>query len=282
MDDQYELLDFGGGRKLERFAGTLVDRPSPQATERPLHPNLWRAHLCYRRSGTNHEDRDAWVGEAPADWTFRCGGACYHLKPAPTGQVGIFPEQIDNWSWLEQQMARLEGEDPKILNLFAYTGGSTLAVAAKASEVVHLDSSKPVVQWARQNAELSGMHGLPIRWIVDDVSKFIARELRRNRQYHGIILDPPTFGRGPSGERWQIEINLSELLEQLATLLVPHGFLLLTCHTTNLTKRELHRWLHPITLAGQGQAEWRPLALETAQKESLASGIAWRWAGKQA
>jgi len=308
----YELLDFGEGRKLERFSSTIVDRPAPHATEPKTRPELWRdADLCYRRTGTR-EDRDAWVGDTPSGWTLAHGDSQFHLKTAATGQVGLFPEQMPNWKWLQGQMDRLTGEKltdgklvvdlakdpcrmgslarsttenqssgkPKILNLFAYTGGSTLAVAARAEEVVHLDSSKPVVQWARQNAQLSEMYTLPIRWIVDDVTKFVTREVRRERVYHGIILDPPTFGRGPAGERWQIETSLPGLLEQLSELLHPQGFLLLTCHTTDLTRLELRRWVDPLFGPGRGRVDWCPLKLTTTSGRSLPSGMALRWRGK--
>jgi 23S rRNA (cytosine1962-C5)-methyltransferase len=280
MDDDYELLDFGEGRKLEMFSGTIVNRPAPQATETRRHPHLWRdAALDYRRSGTHREDMEAWVGVPPVPWTFAYRRSRFQLKASPAGQVGIFPEQFGNWFWLEQQMDRLDGEQPRVLNLFAYTGGSTLAVASKASEVVHVDASKPVVQWARQNADLSQMSDCPIRWIVDDVSQFVARESRRKRRYHGIILDPPTFGRGPSGQRWQIHSDLPSLVEQLFSLLLPQGFLLLTCHTTDVSQGDLRSWLEAATGSKQGRDDWSPLSLTTSSGKSLPSGLALRWEG---
>lgn len=278
--DQYELLDFGDGRKLERFGAAIVDRPSPQAEVSRRRPELWESvDLRYNREGTNTPDRLAWIGAPPSAWQIGHEGTRFELQPAPTGQVGVFPEQAENWDWLDQQMDRLDGREPRVLNLFGYTGGSTLAVAAKSAETVHIDASKPVVEWGRRNAVLSQMGDCTIRWIVEDATKFVQREGRRDRTYHGIVLDPPSFGRGPNGENWQLSSSLPDLLALCEPLLLPVGFLLVTCHTTGFAADDLHRIVAQQFRGRPGTLHSTALQLTTAAGESLASGFSVRWEG---
>lgn len=282
MQPSYQLLDFGDGRKLELFGGVVVDRPAPHAWGSRRQPERWgNADLRYLQDGTHRDAPEAWQGAITDDWTFSWGQLTFHLKPAPTGQVGVFPEQLSNWAWLQSQVQRLRrsGHDtPQVLNLFAYTGGSTLAVAGSGGAVTHIDSSKPVVAWARVNAATSSLSRCPIRWIVEDVSKFVRREVRRERRYRGIILDPPTFGRGPAGERWRVEDDLPKLLHLLNEILLPDGFLLLTCHTTGIELQQLQEWAEPI-LPRPGETELTRLALCTPQGDELPAGMALRWQG---
>jgi 23S rRNA (cytosine1962-C5)-methyltransferase len=279
--DQYELLDFGNGRKLERFGTAIVDRPSTQAVGGRRRPDLWEsADLHYNRERTHTPDRLAWTGDEPAAWHIAHGQARFELRAAPTGQVGIFPEQAENWDWLDQQMDRLDSQPVRVLNLFGYTGGSTLTVAAKAAETVHIDASKPVVEWGRRNAGLSRLTDRTIRWIVEDATKFVRREARRHRTYHGIVLDPPSFGHGPNGENWQFAACLPDLLAFCEPLLLPVGFLLMTCHTTGFTAADLQNIVcQQLTRGRAGTLQSTTLQLRTSSGESLASGFTVRWAG---
>lgn len=234
----YELLDSGGGRKLERFGPYVLVRPAAQAMWRPARPpEAWSAaHATFDR-----EDGHRWHnrGALPESWTIDVDGLRFRLSGTDFGHLGIFPEQRAQWRWIE---ARIRGAAeagrprPSVLNLFAYSGGSTLAAARAGAEVCHLDASRGMVAWARENAALNGLGEAPIRWIVDDAHKFLAREQRRGRRYDGILLDPPTFGRGAGGEVYKIENDLVETLDLCrAVLAEPPLFVLLSGHTPGLT-----------------------------------------------
>jgi 23S rRNA (cytosine1962-C5)-methyltransferase len=217
-----ELLDCGGGRRLERFGEVLVDRPAPGATDAPrLDPAEWRrARLRWCRVG--------WTpGAAREPWTVRVEGLVLECRPAAGGQVGVFPEHALTWGWLRgavRAAADRLGRPPEVLSLFAYTGGATLACALAGARVAHLDASRPAVAWARRNAELSGLTERPVRWLVDDVRAFVRRERRRGRRYDGVVLDPPSYGHGTGGQgarAWRIEADLPALLDDLAALVGP-------------------------------------------------------------
>ena len=239
--DQYQLLDFGGGRKLERFGSIVLDRPSPAAQwVAPERPSRWpAAHIRIDTKGNVAHTPGSGAGSGPPDdWQVRFQQFVFSLKVTPFGHVGLFPEQAENWQWLMEAVPaklsrKLSGSPPKGLNLFGYTGGTTLALAAAGVEVVHVDASAPAVKWARRNAAASGFAEHPIRWIVDDARKFVARELRRGNRYSVIVLDPPSYGHGPKGDRWDIARDLDALLHDVCRLLEPEtdSFLLFTCHS---------------------------------------------------
>ncbi len=235
MND-YELLDSGNGAKLERFGNLTLARPCAQAVWTPQHPALWkRADATFDR-----EEGNRWHGRnrLPKEWTINVDGTTFRLSGTDFGHLGIFPEQRAQWKWIKETIrtAKAEKRDIRVLNLFAYSGGSTLASAHGGAEVCHVDASKGMVQWARGNAELNGLAQHPIRWIVDDVHKFMNRELRRGRKYDGIILDPPTYGRGGNGETYKIERDLTETLRLCRALLSEKPlFLLLSAHTPGHT-----------------------------------------------
>ena len=255
--DGYRLIDAGGGRRLERFGARLVDRPAPGAAAPPADPAAWAgADLRYERWSGWHAP-----GGALTPWPVAVAGLTLELRPTDAGQVGLFPEHLANLGWLEAQVRpaaadsarpadgagravageEVAGEEvatdrPRILNLFASTGLATLALAAAGAAVVHVDSSRPAVAWARHNAALSGLAGQPIRWIVDDAEAFVARELRRGRRYDGILLDPPSYGHGERGQSWRLEERLAGLLAACAALLSgPRAFCLVTAHAEGLT-----------------------------------------------
>lgn len=232
----YELLDSGNGAKLERFADIVLARPCAQAVWQPATPKRWaQADATFDR-----EEGNRWHGRSrlPKAWTLDVDGTKFRLSGTDFGHLGIFPEQRAQWAWIKAQVRTLQaaGQRPRVLNLFAYSGGSTLAAALGGAEVCHVDASKGMVQWARENAALNALEQHPIRWIVDDVHKFMNRELRRGRRYEGIILDPPTYGRGGNGETYKIERDLTETLRLCRALLSEKpAFLLLSAHTPGHT-----------------------------------------------
>lgn len=236
----YELLDSGHYRKLERFGSFILSRPEPQAVWDPsLSDSEWEkmAHATFRKDkGSNlTSEKGEWV-EKPGmkhQWQigYQHGGLDIKFRLGLSGfkHVGIFPEQASNWDYIYEKVKALPVEKPKVLNLFAYTGGASLAANAAGAEVVHVDSVKQVITWARENMEVSQLDN--IRWMVEDAMKFVQREVRRGNKYHGIILDPPAYGRGPNGEKWVIEEQLNDMLKQCQQLLHPeHHFYILNLY----------------------------------------------------
>lgn len=228
MPDGHTLLDSGDGAKLERYGDVVLARPSPQALWSPRDRQAWsQADATFTREGSG---KGTWspAPPRPEGWTVTCAGQSMVLRPTSFGHLGMFPEQIPFW----RALAGREGASQEILNLFAYTGGSTLAAARSGAAVTHLDASRGIVDWARENAAASGLQDAPIRWIVDDALKFVQREARRGRRYHGIILDPPSFGRGNKGQVFKLERDLPRLLSACADVLAPDAaFVLLSGHT---------------------------------------------------
>ncbi len=229
----YELIDSGDGRKLERFGRYVLARPCSQAMWRPsLGPAEWaRADAAFDR-----EDGNRWHGRAnlPKEWQIETAGIRFKLGGTDFGHLGIFPEQRAQWLWIRDTVASRKGA--QVLNLFAYSGGSTMAAALGGAEVCHLDASKGMVEWARENAALNGLADRPIRWIVDDAHKFMRREVKRGRRYDAIILDPPTFGRGAGGEMYKIENDLKVTLGLVRDLLSEKPlFVLFSSHTPGLS-----------------------------------------------
>lgn len=239
----YELLDCGDFEKLERFGLYVTRRPEPQAVWRRTLPEAeWRrADASFLRDARSDE-RGEWrlTSRMPSRWNVRYDYRGMHLsmRLALTSfkHVGIFPEQAANWNFIYDccRDAAGRGVVPRVLNLFAYTGGATLAARAAGAETTHVDSVKQVVSWARENLEASGLDG--VRWIVEDALRFVQREVRRGSRYHGIILDPPAYGRGANGEKWILEENICEMLECCARLLEPQGaFLVLNLYSMGLS-----------------------------------------------
>jgi len=228
----YELLDSGGGAKLERFGEWIVVRPSPQALwPRTLDDSAWNAaHATYHRSD---KGGGSWSppGVLPEIWECSVGAQRFLIKPTGFGHMGVFAEQVPFWEWIAAQSR----PGSEVLNLFAYTGGSTLAAARAGAKVTHCDAAKGVVQWASDNAPLNDLQDASIRWIIDDAQKFLAREDRRGRRYHGVILDPPSFGRGPKGQVFKLEEQVDELLDQcVAVLDDDFAFVLFSAHTPGI------------------------------------------------
>lgn len=236
----YELLDSGRFEKLERFGRYVLARPEPQAVwDRSLSEDEWRARAdaVFRRDGRSGE-RGEWTLRAgmPDRWFVEYGGEMslkFRMGLTSFKHVGLFPEQAENWEFIFREVRRL-GAGARVLNLFAYTGGASLAARAAGADVTHVDSVKPVVSWARENMEASGMDG--IRWIVEDALKFVRREARRGRRYDGIVLDPPAYGRGAAGEKWVLEEHINEMLSLCGELLSARGsFLVLNLYSMGLS-----------------------------------------------
>lgn len=235
--DGYALLDSGDGAKLERFGPYTLARPCAQAFWKPALPKAaWdAADASFSREGGN---RWRETGSVPETWNATIEGITFRLSRTDFGHLGVFPEQRPQWRRIRAwaQARRTAGRPARLLNLFAYSGGGTLAAAQGGAEACHLDASKGMVEWARDNARLNNLDTAPVRWIVDDVSKFLERELRRERRYDAVVLDPPSFGRGRQGEVFKIERDLPGLLAQIARLLSPEaGLVLLSAHTPELT-----------------------------------------------
>lgn len=282
----YELLDFGAGRRLERFGKLVFDRPCPAAENTAkADPAAWRDATA-RYDGARAADgvwRPAKPVEAVCDVPL--GEACFKLgvTPTPAGQVGLFPEQFGNWWWIAERTRRLAtarpDQPPRLLNLFAYTGGSTLAAAVAGAEVTHVDASKPSVALARENAERSGLADAPIRWIVEDALRYCEREVKRGARYDAVVLDPPSYGHGPKREEWRLARDLPRLLEACATLVErAPAFFLATCHTPGVGPAELSAYLSDAIVGhcGQPPASGR-LWLRTRDGRRLESGIDARW-----
>lgn len=232
----YELLDTSAGERLERWGEVILIRPDPQIIwNTPKQLALWKqAHARYRRSSTGG---GAWqiLKKVPPVWKISYGDLRFQLKTMGFKHTGVFPEQAVNWDFTGN-LIRNAPKPLKVLNLFAYTGGATLACAQAGASVCHVDASKGMVAWARENAAVSGLSDRPIRWLVDDCIKFVLREQRRGNQYDGIIMDPPSYGRGPGGEVWKLEEQLFSLVELCRSILSPDAkFFLLNSYTTGLS-----------------------------------------------
>ena len=248
----YELLDCGGGEKLERWGDKLLVRPDPQA----IWPSVgkhrgWRSpDGRYFRSNTGggHWDKNG----LPAQWQVRYRDLTFQVKPMNFKHTGLFPEQAANWDFCMERI-RKANRPISVLNLFAYTGGATVACAAAGASVCHVDAAKGMVSWARENAKLSGLEGAPIRWIIDDCGKFVEREIRRGRQYDAVIMDPPSYGRGPSGEVWKLEDNLYPFVELVAGVLSKEPlFFLINSYTTGLAPSVLTYILETVVTKRHG------------------------------
>lgn len=292
----YELLDFGGGRRLERFGDFVLDRPALGTEDvKPARRPLWQqADARYEADRTAS---GAWSirskalqgnAEGSPGWSLDAGAFSLGLRLAPSGQVGAFAEQAENWTWIADRVRQFREQfdaAPRVLNLFAYTGGSTLAAAAAGAAVAHVDSSSSVVNWARENADSSGLGKAPVRWLVEDARKFVQREIRRGNTYQGIILDPPSYGHGGGKRVWKIDQDLEPLLAECLELSAGElAFLLLTAHTPEFDAQRLAAMLRE-QLAQHADEEHhtldpRGMALYTSDSRRLFAGSCLRLALK--
>ncbi len=230
----YEVIDTGSGEKLERWGRYILVRPDPQVIWTTDRNNKgWKKpNAHYHRSSKGGGEWEFF--DLPEQWTIDYKGLTFNLKPFSFKHTGLFPEQAANWDWFSS-LIKEAGRPVKVLNLFAYTGGATLAAASAGAAVTHVDASKGMVAWAKENARSSGLENAPIRWLVDDCVKFVEREIRRGNKYDAIIMDPPSYGRGPKGEIWKIEDSIFNFISLCADILYEEPlFLLVNSYTTGL------------------------------------------------
>ncbi|MDO4188220.1 MAG: class I SAM-dependent methyltransferase [Lachnospiraceae bacterium] len=247
----YEVIDTSKGEKLERWGKYVLLRPDPQViwdTERK-HPLYKKLNGHYHRSSKGGGEWEFF--DLPAEWSINYGSLKFNLKPFSFKHTGLFPEQAVNWDWFSSIIKKAKAEKPdreiKVLNLFAYTGGATCAAAKAGAQVTHVDASKGMVAWAKENAVSSGLADAPIRWLVDDCVKFVEREIRRGNKYDAIIMDPPSYGRGPKGETWKIEESVFPLINICADILKEEPlFFLINSYTTGLQPAVLTYMLNTV------------------------------------
>ncbi len=306
----YELLDSGGQEKLERFGGVVLARPDPQALwPKGSHETWAEANGTYvREAGEGNKREGKWTGNIPPEWKVEFGGLTFIIKPGSFKHTGLFPEQLSNWGWVQNVIAHAKEVDrglstatagelsdfsaeksstprdlllqqPRVLNLFGYTGGATLAAAQAGAEVTHVDASKTAVAWARDNAAASGLADAPIRWMVEDVLVFVQREIKRGSKYDGIIMDPPAFGHGPKNEIWKIEESLLELVELCSQLLSDKPlFFLINGYAEGYSPLAFAYNLESLVKKYGGEVEFGELTIKESKSERLLpAGIFARW-----
>ena len=281
--NDYEVIDCSQGEKLERWVDYLLVRPDPQVIwDTPKKEKGWRKmNGHYHRSSKGGGEWESF--QLPKEWTIEYSlpinkKLTFHLKPFSFKHTGLFPEQAANWNWFSQLIADAvsKGRQVKVLNLFAYTGGATLAAAKAGAHVTHVDASKGMVGWAKENARSSGLESAPIRWIVDDCKKFVEREIRRGNHYDGIIMDPPSYGRGADGQIWKVEENLFELVEEAAKLLTDNPrFFIISSYTTGLSGVVTANMLRIVTPGGS--VDSGDLVIPTQTGVLLPCGTTARW-----
>ena len=284
-ESSYTLLDSGEGEKLERFGLYILARPDPEALwPKKLSPEIWaKADATFTRKGAS----GAWktTKNFPKNWNINYGGLVFELRPTSFKHVGIFPEQLSHWTWLEKKNKNYElgikNENSKIrvLNLFAYTGGATLSAAQAGSEVTHVDSSKVAILWAKKNAELSGLKDAPIRWMEDDVLKFLKREVKRGSRYDVVIMDPPAFGHGTGGALWKIERDFYELFSLVEQVLSENPLaVIVNGYTAGYSPITLENNIKKIADKFGGTIESGELAIsEDGSSRLLPAGVFARW-----
>lgn len=274
----YELLDCSGGEKLERWGQYVLRRPDPQAIWQTPKDRDWdRADAVYRRSEFGG---GKWIkSEVPASWQIREGNLTFQVKLMNFKHTGIFPEQAANWAFIDD-VIRHAGRSVRVLNLFAYTGAASLAAASAGATVCHVDAAKGMVAWAKENAAASGLSDKPIRWIVDDCRKFVEKEIRRGKTYDAIIMDPPSYGRGPTGEVWKLEDSLWDFLQLCCGVLSEKPlFVLISSYTTGLSPSVL-TYLSETVFSARwgGKSESQELGLPVTKSGlTLPCGAACRW-----
>lgn len=276
----YEIIDAGGGDKLERWGSVTLLRPDPQAVW-PMRDNR-RVDAKYNRSSTGGGYWE-YNKDLPESWNVSYRDLTFVVRPTGFKHTGLFPEQAVNWDFMRSVVRRFKAEHPgepfRVLNLFAYTGGATCALAAEGAEVVHVDAAKSIVQWAKQNLAECSLQDKPVRFIVDDCMKFVLREARRGHFYEGILMDPPSYGRGPDGEMWRIETGLYPLVEAAVKLLSENAaFFLINSYTTGLAPTVLKDVLTVALKDRGGSVESQEVGLPiTSDKLVLPCGATGRW-----
>ncbi|MBR2664426.1 MAG: class I SAM-dependent methyltransferase [Clostridia bacterium] len=276
---EYEVLDTGDGEKLERWGGVILRRPDPQTIWPKADPQMWvKADAVYHRSekgGGQWEFRKT----LPERWTLRWEDLGFYVRPTGFKHTGLFPEQEANWRWMGKILRESGRTDVRVLNLFGYTGGATVACAAAGARVTHVDAAKGMVQWAKENRQLSGLPETSCRWIVEDALAFVRREIRRGNRYDGILMDPPSYGRGPSGEVWKLENELYGLVETCSQALSDEPlFFLINSYTTGFQASVLSNMIGKcVTPRYGGRTDSQELCLPVRTGGVLPCGASGRW-----
>ena len=277
--EDFGLLDCGDGRKLERYGRVSVVRTEPQCFWAPRDPAAFdRADAAFDPQGEDDDGRWRFKRGPIEPFVMSWQDVSFTARLTAFRHLAVFPEQAANWEWLDARVRALGR--PRVLNLFGYTGVASLVCAAAGAEVTHVDASKKSVAWARENAELSGLSDAPVRWIVDDARKYVAREVRRGSKYHGIILDPPKYGRGPTGEVWRLFEDLPGLMADCARLLADDAdFLLLNAYAARISGLSLAHLTSDALRGRSGAIDWGELALGEADTEGRSIGLSFfsRW-----
>ncbi len=278
--EDYEIIDMANGQKLERWGKVILERPDPQIIwKEKTFPNKWNsANAKYNRSKTGGGSWEYKKG-MPNVWQIHYKNLCFNIKPMGFKHTGLFPEQAVNWDWMIEKIKK-ENRKIKVLNLFAYTGGATVACLSAGASVCHVDSSKGMVSWAKENVVSSGLEKENVRYIVDDVIKFVKREIRRENKYDAIIMDPPSYGRGLNGEVWQFEENIEELVKLCMEVLSDKPlFFLINSYTTGISSKVLENILKiSISKKHKGKFESGEIGLPMTNSELiLPCGIYSRW-----
>lgn len=276
---EYEVIDTSNGEKLERWGDYILVRPDPQVIwDTPHGDSRWKQkNGHYHRSNRGGGEWEFF--DLPKTWDIHYGELTFHLQPFQFKHTGLFPEQAVNWDWFSDKIRKAD-RPIKVLNLFAYTGGATLAAAAAGASVTHVDASKGMVTWAKENAAASGLSDKPIRWLVDDCVKFVEREIRRGNRYDAVIMDPPSYGRGPKGEIWKIEEKIHPLIQLCVDLLSEDAlFFLINSYTTGLQPAVLSYMLNTeITKHFGGQVHAEEIGLPVSSNGLvLPCGASGRW-----
>jgi 23S rRNA (cytosine1962-C5)-methyltransferase len=283
--EDYRLIDSGNGRKLERFGRIVVDRPEPQALWQPLAGDAaWAgAHATF--SGDDVEESGRWRQQQPVpeSWPVGIEGAVtVTCRLSAFRHLGLFPEQLPHWNWMTSTLKQHAGsERPRVLNLFAYTGAASLLAAHAGAEVVHVDASKKAIAWAKENQVASKLDDAPIRWMLDDARKFVQREVRRNRRYDVILIDPPKFGRGPNNETWDLFIDLPAMLRNCAELVAgPRSAIILTAYAIRASSLMLDQLCREVLAGKGGRFDSGELAIrEQGGARAVPTSLFTRWCG---
>ncbi len=282
----YQLLDSGGGRKLEKFGKITVDRPEPQALWQPrlAKPEWAKAHAVFSASGEDDEkgkwriDKpvpEAWPVKVPANAN---DAITMHCKLSGLWHLGLFPEQLPHWQWMLERLSLVRGEAPRVLNLFGYTGAASLIAARAGAEVTHVDASKKAVAWGRENQTASKLDAAKIRWLVDDAAKFVARDVRRGKTYHMILVDPPKFGRGPEGEIWDLFTSLPAFLNDCVKLLAPQSAaMVLTVYAIRASSLAFEQLMRDALAARGGTFSAGELAIQSNTGPAVPTSLFVRW-----
>lgn len=276
----YALIDSGNGRKLERFGGIVVDRPEPQALWQPSRPDAWKtAHAVFAAEDEDEKGRWKQLKPVPETWDVPVEGITVKARLMAFRHLGLFPEQLPHWQWMRQGLAAIKGETPRVLNLFGYTGAASLLAAAAGAEVVHVDASKKAIGWARENQAASKLDKAVIRWIAEDARKFVAREVRRGRTYHCILVDPPKYGRGTDGEIWELFADLPAFMRDCEKLLAPQqSSMVLTAYAIRASALAFDGLMRDVMANRGGTIESGELAiLEETGRRALGTSLYARW-----